>query len=375
MAKADQEAHRGIRRQRARKALPAGHGQSQETYALHNRQTGLSIDTQHNTFDFGAVRDRVEKKRAVDFVHVVYYSPQPRPTDTQLLPDKKWRQEIRASRQEENKAVAVRAAPLVGRMPPDGGNVIPVTENRQIQVREDFPTRALQVWQERQPQRAEENKLIQQGANALHGERRKPGGEVWQPPTELVHNRVASEQTKDRRDKKSRAEDRVLKAIRSKTDSDGENARVGYENLAAMTGFSRRHVIRVVKALIYERRMLRVDKRVMKPGRNAINVYHVVSRDGTTSEKGGGIQTGKTGQTETTRVTEHGTPTKPRTIPALRRAPLSSEFITEKPAFPSLKADSKPRYFTQELTRAPEKIAVFLAFPVKTTSPKALKGL
>jgi hypothetical protein len=33
------------------------------------------------------------------------------------------------------------------------------------------------------------------------------------------------------------------------------------------------------------------------------------------------------------------------------------------------------RYYTQELTPAPEKIAVFLANSVKTTSPKALEGL
>src|SRR5207248_602329 len=108
MAKADQEAHRGKGLESARKALPAGNGQSHETYALHDlsadrqdRQTGLSIDTQHNTLEFGTVRDRVEKKRAVDFVHVVYYSPRPRPIDAQLLPDEKWLQQIRASRQKE----------------------------------------------------------------------------------------------------------------------------------------------------------------------------------------------------------------------------------------------------------------------------------
>jgi hypothetical protein len=175
----------------------------------------------------------------------------------------------------------------------------------------------------------------------MQGERRQPGGEVWQPPTDLALHRGASEHTKDRRDKKSRAEDRVLKAIRSKADSDGKNARVGYENLAAMTGFSRRHVIRVVNALIYERGMVRVDKRVMKPGHNAINVYHVVPgrRDGTATEKGIGVKTGKTGQTETTRVTAPVTPiARPRPLPALRHGPLRSAFVTEKPGSPSLTA-------------------------------------
>src|SRR5438874_1904537 len=105
MAKADQEAHRGIRLLSARKTIPAGNGQSHETYALHDlsadrqdRQTGISINTHHSTLDFGAVRDRVEKKRAVDFVHVVYYSPRPRPIDAQLLPDEKWLQQVRTPR-------------------------------------------------------------------------------------------------------------------------------------------------------------------------------------------------------------------------------------------------------------------------------------
>ena len=46
--------------------------------------------------------------------------------------------------------------------------------------------------------------------------------------------------------------------------------------LSLMTGYSLRHVKRIVKALIYERRLLRVTKRVLWPGRNAINVYDIV---------------------------------------------------------------------------------------------------
>jgi hypothetical protein len=49
-------------------------------------------------------------------------------------------------------------------------------------------------------------------------------------------------------------------------------------------------------------------------------------RDVTASENGIGMKTGKAGQTEITRVTEPVTPTKPRTIPALRHAPMSSAF-------------------------------------------------
>jgi hypothetical protein len=56
----------------------------------------------------------------------------------------------------------------------------------------------------------------------------------------------------------------------------GKQARVAYECIAAITGFSIRHVKRLVKSLIFERRLLRVYKRVLWPGHNAINVYDVV---------------------------------------------------------------------------------------------------
>jgi hypothetical protein len=74
----------------------------------------------------------------------------------------------------------------------------------------------------------------------------------------------------------SRAEGIVLDAILSKANLFGKHARVAYECLAAITGFSIRHVMRLVKSLIYERRLLRVYKQVLWPGHNAINVYDVV---------------------------------------------------------------------------------------------------
>ena len=74
----------------------------------------------------------------------------------------------------------------------------------------------------------------------------------------------------------SRSEGIVLDAILSKANIFGKHARVAYECLAAITGFSIRHVMRLVKSLIYERRLLRVYKRVLWPGHNAINVYDVV---------------------------------------------------------------------------------------------------
>jgi hypothetical protein len=92
-----------------------------------------------------------------------------------------------------------------------------------------------------------------------------------------------------RRVQLSRAEGIVLDAILSKANRFGKFARVAYECLAAITGFSMRHVKRLVKSLIYGRRLLRVDKKVLWPGHNAINVYHVVipwRQDGSYQERG-----------------------------------------------------------------------------------------
>jgi len=74
----------------------------------------------------------------------------------------------------------------------------------------------------------------------------------------------------------SRSEGIILDAILSKANLFGKHARVAYECLAGITGFSIRHVKRLVKSLIFERRLLRVEKRVIFPGHNAINVYDVV---------------------------------------------------------------------------------------------------
>src|SRR2546423_13017247 len=69
------------------------------------------------------------------------------------------------------------------------------------------------------------------------------------------------------------AEGIVLDAILSKANMFGKHARVAYECLAAITGFSIRHVKRLGKSLIFERRFLRGYKRVAWPGRKPINVY------------------------------------------------------------------------------------------------------
>ena len=54
----------------------------------------------------------------------------------------------------------------------------------------------------------------------------------------------------------------MLNVILSKANIYGKHARIAYACIAGITGFSERHPIRLVKSLIFERRLLRVDKRV-----------------------------------------------------------------------------------------------------------------
>jgi hypothetical protein len=74
----------------------------------------------------------------------------------------------------------------------------------------------------------------------------------------------------------SEAEGKVLDAILGKADIYGKHAKVAYPCLARITGFSRRHVMRLVKSLECVRRLIRVDRRRLWTGHNAINIYHVV---------------------------------------------------------------------------------------------------
>jgi hypothetical protein len=97
----------------------------------------------------------------------------------------------------------------------------------------------------------------------------------------------------------SRSEGIVLDAILSKANLFGKHAKVAYECLAGITGFSIRHVMRLVKSLIEKRRLLRVEKRVLWYCHNAINVYHVVipwRGEVSCEEMGTCLPTGKIGR-------------------------------------------------------------------------------
>jgi hypothetical protein len=72
------------------------------------------------------------------------------------------------------------------------------------------------------------------------------------------------------------AEGRVLRAILSKTNIFGKHAKIAHEVIMAMTGLARSTVYAAIARLEKIRHLLRVERKVLWPGHNAINIYHVV---------------------------------------------------------------------------------------------------
>jgi hypothetical protein len=145
------------------------------------------------------------------------------------------------------------------------------------------------------------------------------------------------------------AEGRVLRAILSKANSYGKHAKVAYACLAAITGFSVRHVKRLVKSLIEKRRLLRVEKRVLWYCHNAINVYHVVipwRREVSFEEMGMGRP-----YPPKTRVNDKGDRTCHPNTHQEENSPLHpARLCTEQEASEWLKPGSAPWYFSQGKT-------------------------
>jgi hypothetical protein len=158
-----------------------------------------------------------------------------------------------------------------------------------------------------------------------------------------------------RRVQTSDAEGRVLRAILSKANLFGKHARVAYECLAAITGFSIRHVKRLVKSLIEKRRLLRVTKRVLWPGHNAINVYDVVipwRREVSFEEMG----IGSRAYTRPDKVNNKGDKRcHPNTQTNKHPLVQPARLCTEAQASEWLKPGSDPWYFAQGLTPPQEK--------------------
>jgi hypothetical protein len=151
----------------------------------------------------------------------------------------------------------------------------------------------------------------------------------------------------------SRSEGIVLDAILSKANMFGKHARVAYECLAAITGFSIRHVMRLVKSLIFERRLLRVEKRVLWPGHNAINVYDVVipwRREVTYSEMGIGRAYPR--QDKQNNKGDRGCHPKGQSDIQIPREP--ARLCTEEEASSWFTPESAPWYYSQGLTPPPK---------------------
>ena len=79
-----------------------------------------------------------------------------------------------------------------------------------------------------------------------------------------------------RRVQLSRSEGLVLDVILSKANMFGKHARVAHEVIQAITGLSRSTVYAAIARLEKICHLLRVERKVLWPGHNAINVYHVV---------------------------------------------------------------------------------------------------
>jgi hypothetical protein len=393
MAKVDQEAHFGIRLQSVRKALPEGHRQSKETQVLPDQprltrldpstsdlvrgevsvnlsiyepqkqaggekqvfdtlwqkeitvlDTGADIEKSDERVKAGITRLRSESlpariKHGKDLLTLTRVTEPVTQTAKALTPE---RQEEQGQRDEGNSLIRQRISAMQSER---GNREVVFSASNLPEPRQDLSAdRQVSRYAARRGElvRLDALPLARVTSSLLSG-KTQPGNLL--PPesqTRKVAHQLESDgeahslgQTMNRHDQITRAEGIILNAIRSKADIDGKNARVAYESLADMTGFSKRHVIRVVKSLIYERGMVRVDKRVLKPGRNAINVYHVDihrPQEATLSERGSSLPARKIGAKRarpvnlTTRVTDPVTPNSQTTrIPSLRTDRLIPE--------------------------------------------------
>jgi hypothetical protein len=73
----------------------------------------------------------------------------------------------------------------------------------------------------------------------------------------------------------STAESAVLQAILTRSDIYGRNARVSVAALGAIAHYCERSVQYALQGL-EQKRLVHVERRVLWPGHNAINVYHVI---------------------------------------------------------------------------------------------------
>jgi hypothetical protein len=159
-----------------------------------------------------------------------------------------------------------------------------------------------------------------------------------------------------RRVQTSDSEGKVLDAILSKANIYGKHAKIAVAAIAGITGFSKRHVKRLVKSLIFKRRLLRVDKRVLWYCHNAIHVYHVVipwRQDSSYQERGPCQSPGKIGRKpfRSDRVNTKGDKACHPNIHQEEKSPYQpTQMCSEAQLAEWLTPGSGPWYYAQGLT-------------------------
>jgi hypothetical protein len=145
------------------------------------------------------------------------------------------------------------------------------------------------------------------------------------------------------------AERCVLQAILSKTNIYGKHAKIAHEVIQAITGLARSTVYAAISRLEKIRHLLRVERKVLWPGHNAINIYHVVIpwRADPLYDERRRLGWGRKNNKGPGRPDPH---TKQEEKSLAHAAHMCSEPISAKVASTYLTTGSAPWYYAQGLT-------------------------
>ena len=145
------------------------------------------------------------------------------------------------------------------------------------------------------------------------------------------------------------AERLVLDAIFSKTNIYGKHAKIAHEVIQAMTGLARSTVYAAIARLEKIRHLLRVERKVLWPGHNAINIYHVVIpwRADPMYDERRRMGWGRKNNKGPARPDPH---TQQEEKSPARAAHMCSEPVSAKVASAYLTTGSAPWYYAQGLT-------------------------
>jgi hypothetical protein len=145
------------------------------------------------------------------------------------------------------------------------------------------------------------------------------------------------------------AERLVLDAILSKTNIYGKHAKIAHEVIQAITGLARSTVYAAIARLEKIRHLLRVERKVLWPGHNAINIYHVVIpwRADPMYDERKRMGWGRKNNKGPGRPDPH---TKQEEKSPAHAAHMCSEPVSAKAASAYLTTGSDPWYYAQGLT-------------------------